>query len=423
MKVKTKPNPDAHCKSHHDDLRPTTNHISDDNHCERTVAGQTSPISTVVPAQPTMSPQNILLIPTTATTALRTLRTCPSIHARALCSPSTTGMVYHSPQSKPTHRPNPDPRTLLAKYAEHPTDSIYRWETPIPSSTQLRTAVRFFTRYQPQHIWSAAEFKRISFGTAPEVAFLGRSNVGKSSLLNALVDRPLAFTSSKPGCTKLLHAYSVAGGRCVLLDMPGYGHNSRAEWGVQVMKYLQRRRELRRVFLLVDAEHGFKSFDRLMVRTFAKHGISFQIVLSKVDKMRPEELVGRLVQARAVLQGDDWEGQGEGDDWRAARMSCGLGEIIGTAANPSKKKKRRIGINDLRWSIMVAMGLDEDVNLKSDFGAPVVEVDILSSYGVPGKKKEMTWDDVGGIGYDGVDFGDGDGDDGEGGDDDAVYKD
>ena len=254
------------------------------------------------------------------------------------------------------------------------------------------------------------------------MAFLGRSNVGKSSLLNALLDKPLAFTSSKPGHTKLLNAYSVAGGRGVLLDMPGYGHNSRAEWGVQVMKYLQRRRELRRVFLLVDAKHGFKPFDRLMVRTFAMHGIPFQVVLSKVDRMRPDELIGRLVQARAVLQGDDWEGQGEGDDWRAARMSCGLGEIIGTAANPSKKKRSRVGINDLRWSVVVAMGLDENVDLKSNFGSPVVDVDILSSDGVLGRE-EMTWNDVGQIGYDGVDFGgDGDGD-GDSGGGNAVYKD
>lgn len=254
------------------------------------------------------------------------------------------------------------------------------------------------------------------------MAFLGRSNVGKSSLLNALMNQPLAFTSSKPGRTKLLNAFSVAGGRGVLLDMPGYGHNSRAEWGVQVMKYLQRRRELRRVFLLVDAEHGFKPFDRLMVRTFAEHGTSFQIVLAKVDKLRPEMLVGRLVQARAVLQGDDWEGQGEGDDWRAARMSCGLGEVIGTAANPSKKKRRRIGINDLRWSVMVAMGLDENVDLKSNFGVPVVADDTVSSGGVPGRE-EMAWDDVGKVGYDGLDFGDDGEGDGDGDDDgDAVYK-
>ncbi|PWW77284.1 P-loop containing nucleoside triphosphate hydrolase protein [Tuber magnatum] len=280
--------------------------------------------------------------------------------------------MCHPPRSKPVHQRDPNPTALLEKYAERPTGSTYRWETPTPSSTQLGTAVKFFTRRPPQHLWSASEFKRIRFGTAPEVAFLGRSNVGKSSLLNALLNKPLAHTSSKPGRTKLLNAYSVAGGQGVLLDMPGYGHNSREEWGVQVMKYLQRRRELRRAFLLVDANHGFKSFDRLMVRTFAEHGVAFQVVLSKVDRLCPEELVKRLVQARAVLQGDDDQGcqEGEGDDWRAERVSCGLGEIIGTAANPAKKRNKRVGINELRWSIMVAMGLDENVDLKRGPGEP-----------------------------------------------------
>ncbi|KAG0644399.1 P-loop containing nucleoside triphosphate hydrolase protein [Tuber brumale] len=337
-------------------------------------------------------PPNIILPPTTTTTALRTLRTSTSTYIRALSSSSS-----HEQSSSLT--------ALLAKYTEHPTGSTYRWETPTPSSAQLGTAVKFFTRRQPQHVWSASKFKEICFGRAPEVAFLGRSNVGKSSLLNALLDRPLAHTSSKPGRTRLLNAYSIADGRGVLLDMPGYGHNSREEWGVQVMKYLQRRRELRRVFLLVDAEHGFKGFDRLMVRTFAEHGIAFQVVLSKVDRLRPEELVGRLVQARAVLEGDDWEGQRVREDRCTAKVSCGLGEIIGTAASPAKKRRnKRVGINELRWSIMVAMGLDQDVDLKLGFGEPAM---------VAGREGVGS-DDVGKIDHGELDSGD-DGEDGGGG--------
>ncbi|CAZ81522.1 unnamed protein product [Tuber melanosporum] len=330
-------------------------------------------------------PPNIILPTTAATTALRTLRTSTSTHIRALSSP---------------HEQRSSLAALLAKYTEHPTGSTYRWETPTPSSAQLGTAVKFFTRRQPRHMWSASKFKEICFGTAPEVAFLGRSNVGKSSLLNALLDKPLAHTSSKPGRTRLLNAYSIANGRGVLLDMPGYGHNSRDEWGVQVMKYLQRRRELRRAFLLVDAEHGFKGFDRLMVRTFAEHGVAFQVVLSKVDRLRPEELVGRLVQARAVLEGDDREGE----DRRAAKVSCGLGEIIGTAASPAKKRNKRVGINELRWSIMVAMGLDDDAGVESSFREPVM---------VAGRE-ETGLDDVGKISHSELDLGD-DGEDGDGG--------
>ncbi|RPB03950.1 P-loop containing nucleoside triphosphate hydrolase protein [Choiromyces venosus 120613-1] len=322
-------------------------------------------------------PPNIC-IPLTATiTALRTLRTSTSIstststHTRALSSPPTTCLIYpEPPRPKPTPKPKLNPTALLAKYTEHPTGSTYRWETPPPTSTQLGTAAKFFTRHEPKHIWSAAKFKRIEFGKAPEVAFLGRSNVGKSSLLNALLNRPLAYTSSKPGRTQLLNAYSVAAGRAVLLDMPGYGYNSREDWGVQVMKYLHRRRELRRAFLLIDAEHGFKSFDRLMVRMFAERGVAFQIVLSKVDRLRPDELAVKLLHARAVMQGDD----GDLEDTLGGSVSAGLGEIIGTAADPAKKRRnRKIGINELRWSVMVAMGLDEEVDLKTGFDEPEPE--------------------------------------------------
>lgn len=82
----------------------------------------------------------------------------------------------------------------------------------------------------------------------PEVAFLGRSNVGKSSLLNAIMGKEICWTSSKPGRTREMNAFGIGGTKCgeskvVLLDMPGYGKASRAEWGVEIMKYLQGRRQ------------------------------------------------------------------------------------------------------------------------------------------------------------------------------------
>lgn len=82
----------------------------------------------------------------------------------------------------------------------------------------------------------------------PEVAFLGRSNVGKSSLLNAIMGKEMCWTSSKPGRTREMNAFGIGGtkggeSKIVLLDMPGYGKASRTEWGAEIMKYLQGRKQ------------------------------------------------------------------------------------------------------------------------------------------------------------------------------------
>jgi GTP-binding protein len=113
-----------------------------------------------------------------------------------------------------------------------------------PTQADLQRADEFFCRYPPQHLWSEAKFKKIDYGNAPEVAFLGRSNVGKSSMLNALMNHAgMAYTSSKPGKTKLLSAFAINQGKLVLVDVPGYGHASREDWGTQVMKYLLSRKQ------------------------------------------------------------------------------------------------------------------------------------------------------------------------------------
>jgi len=168
----------------------------------------------------------------------------------------------------------------------------------------------------------------------------------KSTLLNALLNhKGLAYTSSKPGRTKLLSAFAINQGKILLLDMPGYGHASREEWGTQVMKYITSRKQFRRAFVLIDAKHGPKSSDLMLLERLGREGVSYQIILSKIDKLSPFN--GDL--QRAFLDTKYLMETGLGG-------VSGLGEVLGVAGDPAKKGPK-IGINDLRWSIMVACGL------------------------------------------------------------------
>src|SRR6266852_1446183 len=129
----------------------------------------------------------------------------------------------------------------------------------------------------------------------PEIAFAGRSNVRKSSLLNALTGRTsLARVSHTPGRTRQLNFFSLAG-RLMLVDMPGYGYAEAAKseiaaWTDLIKLYLRGRAGLRRACVLVDARHGIKTTDRPLMAMLDEAAVSFQIVLTKADKMRPAAL-------------------------------------------------------------------------------------------------------------------------------------
>lgn len=131
------------------------------------------------------------------------------------------------------------------------SDTSYYWDTPVPNASQLAYAEKFFapSRHSPIKLWSAAKFRTTPLSSIePEVAFLGRSNVGKSSLLNAVMGKEMCWTSSKPGRTREMNAFGIGGtkggeSKIVLLDMPGYGKASREEWGTEIMKYLQGRKQ------------------------------------------------------------------------------------------------------------------------------------------------------------------------------------
>jgi GTP-binding protein len=143
-------------------------------------------------------------------------------------------------------------------------------------------------------------------GGGTEVAFAGRSNVGKSSLLNALTGRKtLARTSNTPGRTRLLNFFSL-GGRLILVDLPGYGYARAAKtdiarWTQLTRGYLKGRPQLRRVCLLIDARHGIKSSDRQVMEELDAAAVSYQIVLTKADKMKPGPLQRIVEETEAAV--------------------------------------------------------------------------------------------------------------------------
>lgn len=149
--------------------------------------------------------------------------------------------------------PNSDPTTptKIPLRDLSASDLSYYWDTPAPNASQLAYAEKFFapSRHSPIKLWSAAKFRTTPLSSIePEVAFLGRSNVGKSSLLNGVMGREMCWTSSKPGRTREMNAFGIGGtkggeSKIVLLDMPGYGKASRTEWGTEIMKYLQGRKQ------------------------------------------------------------------------------------------------------------------------------------------------------------------------------------
>ncbi|MES2095883.1 MAG: ribosome biogenesis GTP-binding protein YihA/YsxC [Pseudomonadota bacterium] len=144
---------------------------------------------------------------------------------------------------------------------------------------------------------SAPKLEYLPDAVVPEVAFAGRSNVGKSSLLNALTNRnSLARTSNTPGRTQELNFFDVGEPLTLrLVDMPGYGFAKAPKdivrkWRFLINDFLRGRQELKRVLVLVDARHGLKDVDREIMEMLDKAAVSYRIVLTKADKIKPTEL-------------------------------------------------------------------------------------------------------------------------------------
>ncbi|KAJ4991940.1 ribosome biogenesis GTP-binding protein YsxC [Stagonosporopsis vannaccii] len=305
---------------------------------------------------------------------------------------STTTLVPSAPSSalaKPKSR-TPPPDTPPAG----PHDYNWYFETLAPTAAHTTHANSFFDRHGKHAtlLRSIARFRTLPETDVPEVAFIGRSNVGKSSLLNAVMGcntkQLLARTSSTPGFTKTMNLYGIgpepgvriatsslhlSGDRgretitgragLVIVDMPGYGAGSLASWGVEIMKYIQSRKALRRVFVLVDAEHGLKDKDRSILASLRLAGVSHQLVLSKADKLYvpPADDVRRVSKGAKVKSKGGVEGLRARmrdllPDIRPLHGGAALGEILACSSDVLVDGKR-MGVEHVRFAVLRAVGL------------------------------------------------------------------
>ncbi len=178
-------------------------------------------------------------------------------------------------------------------------------QTPLPTPEDLETGRKLFAG-PVDFVKGVVAMPGLPPADRLEVCFAGRSNVGKSSLINALTGRKsLARTSNTPGRTQEINYFDV-GGQLFLVDLPGYGYAEAPtaivrKWQDLLKAYLAGRATLRRAFVLVDMRHGVKPVDEQIMQLLNRAAVTFQVVLTKADKITTAEQERTLVQVRAAL--------------------------------------------------------------------------------------------------------------------------
>ena len=209
-------------------------------------------------------------------------------------------------------------------------------ETPLFSEETLEAARVLFAR-PATFMMGAVAIDGLPAPDLPEVAFAGRSNVGKSSLINALVGQKyLARASNEPGRTREVNFF-VLDGRLRLVDLPGYGWAKASKTTVKKFQnlgrdYLRGRPNLKRAYLLIDARHGLKDVDKEPMDAFDKAAVSYQIILTKADKLKPAEVEAVRQRTEAAI----------------ARRPAAFPRVLATSSEKGG------GIPELRAEIMAA---------------------------------------------------------------------
>lgn len=243
-------------------------------------------------------------------------------------------------------------------------------EYPYPTRQEITKANGFFNHCKVKFEWSNSKFEQIPSERArlisqtiknpkenkiyggrtgipfelinplPEIVFMGRSNAGKSTLLNTIVTElksdkliEAARSSKKAGFTKTLNCFNV-GNKFRIIDTPGYGFNSNSLQGKAIMEYLQKRKELLRCYVLISGNHGFTQQDKQVIDLLISLGHSFDIVFTKMDKAKNLEQISRFIEESGV------------------KMLPSLPRLIFTNSLVSKTCKKRYGIDILRSCIM-----------------------------------------------------------------------
>ena len=176
-----------------------------------------------------------------------------------------------------------------------------------PETPEEKAAAKLFSG-RVDFLLSAPQLKFLPDPTVPEIAFCGRSNVGKSSLLNALTGRKsIARASVTPGRTQELNIFEAGEPTLFrLVDMPGYGYAKApkteiAKWTALTRDFLRGRATLRRIFLLVDSRHGLKESDREIMSMLDDVAVTYQVVLTKIDKIKTPEVKTILEKTQTAI--------------------------------------------------------------------------------------------------------------------------